>query len=102
MSLDVHTKLKGFIQEVNLNPFGVLFLSDIQVYFKFSFIYKKNKLLFFFLIQLFMWKIICKKNPVLFFDATGNISKDVPHQPKPYSYAMLAHDVENKCIMPLV
>ena len=94
MSLDVHTKLKGFIQEVNLNPFGVLFLSDIQVYFKLF--------LFFFLIQLFMWKIICKKNPVLFFDATGNISKDVPHQPKPYSYAMLAHDVENKCIMPLV
>lgn len=48
-----------------------------------------------------MWSEIRNINPVLYFDATGSIIVDIPNQNKPLLYSLVAHDVKNKCIMPI-
>ncbi len=48
-----------------------------------------------------MWRTIAKDNPVLFFDSTGSILKDIMNQKKPFMYSIVAHDVAKKCIVPI-
>ncbi|CAF0867508.1 unnamed protein product [Brachionus calyciflorus] len=73
--------VKGFIQEIIRNPFGLTLFSDIQ---------------------LKIWKKIYQYNPVLYFDATGSIVRDIKGQKKPFLYSMVAHDTNSKQIIPIV
>ncbi|CAF0907232.1 unnamed protein product [Brachionus calyciflorus] len=78
---DCDGEVTGFIQELNLNPFGFLLFSEYQ--------YK-------------MWKKIRNLNPVVHFDATGGIIKDIKGQKKPFLYSMVVHDFESKSIIPII
>ena len=46
-----------------------------------------------------MWKIIKNKNPIWYFDSTGNIIKRVNDQKLPYYYSIVCHDNEFKQII---
>jgi hypothetical protein len=48
-----------------------------------------------------MWKIIKKLNSIWYFDATGNVLRDVPNKGKPFLYSLVAHDTKLKKIIPI-
>ncbi|CAF0972658.1 unnamed protein product [Brachionus calyciflorus] len=66
-------RINGFIQEISLNPFGILF-----------------------------FQIFSPKFPIWFFDATGNVMKKVKGQKAAYLYSIVCHDKGNRNIVPVV
>ena len=48
-----------------------------------------------------MWKIVRNVNPIWFFDATGNIHRDINRQKKPFFYSLVCHDTNVKSIIPV-
>ena len=74
------TQLKGYVQEIGQNPFGLLLMSNIQVQ---------------------AWKIIRKSNLVLYFDATSSVLVPVLNQKRPFLYSIVSHDKINRVIFPI-
>lgn len=48
-----------------------------------------------------MWKIIKEKHPVLYFDATGSIFRDIRNQNKALLYSLVFHDKDSHVNLPL-
>lgn len=72
--------IKGFVQSIRSDPFGMLLTSTIQ---------------------LKIWSMIQEDAPILFFDATGSILKDIPGQSKILLFSLVAHDKKNRLIVPI-
>jgi hypothetical protein len=74
--------VRGYIQNLDIAPFGMLLFSDLQ---------------------LLIWKSIMKDNPILYFDSTGSILKSPSSETesKPFLYSLVAHCVELKKIIPI-
>ena len=52
--------------------------------------------------KLRIWKKVLCSNPIMFLDSTGTISRKVKGQKAPFLYSMVAHDPNNKCIVPII
>ncbi|CAF0992528.1 unnamed protein product [Brachionus calyciflorus] len=74
------SRIKGFVQNIKSDPFGLLLLSNFQIK---------------------MWSIVQKNFPIWFFDATGCILKDIPGESKTILFSIVCHDVSKKTIVPL-
>ena len=72
--------IKGFVQSIRSDPFGLLMTSNFQIK---------------------IWSIIQETAPILFFDATGSILKDIPGESKILLFSLVAHDPKNKIILPI-
>ena len=72
--------IKGFVQSIRSDPFGLLMTSNFQIK---------------------IWSIIQETAPILFFDATGSILKDIPGESKILLFSLVAHDPKNKLILPI-
>ena len=73
-------QIGGFIQEYKHDPYGSLFLSEMQVN---------------------IWKIIQKINPIWYFDATGSMHKRLEEQGPVYLYTFVCHDYIKQIIIPI-
>ncbi|CAF0978990.1 unnamed protein product [Brachionus calyciflorus] len=62
-----HNGLAGFVQEIAINLFRILLLSEIQIK---------------------MWEEIQTRNPVWHFDASGCFIKNIPDQSSPLLYSL--------------
>lgn len=89
-----HQKFVGYLQKIEINPYAILCLSQIQVCCKL-----KYKIFVFLIlkylssnIKLDFWQKTEKINPVWFFDATGNIHKQIPGNTTPLFYSIVCHD----------
>ena len=49
-----------------------------------------------------MWAFIRESFPIWFFDATGNVHKNINGQKKPFLYTIAFHDKKKKIILPVV
>ncbi|CAF0989827.1 unnamed protein product, partial [Brachionus calyciflorus] len=67
--------IKGYIQEIQSNPFGVLLISEIQVK---------------------TWALIKQYDPIWYFDATGSIMAKFPNQKETLLFSIVANDSLNK------
>ena len=70
-----YKSIKGFIQEIQSNPFGVLLISDIQAK---------------------LWALIKENDPIWYFDATGSIMAKLPNQKETLLFSIVANDSKNK------
>ncbi len=120
------SKIVGYIQDVALDPFGITFFSYIQVnrfffpydtiadplYFNFpDRVFKMNQkgqlrlikfiriVNFIIFIKLMMWLSVRKRNPIWYFDATGNVIKSPERQKLAFLYSIAYHDPETHTIL---
>lgn len=54
-----------------------------------------------FVYQFEIWKFVREINSIWFFDATGNIHRDINKQKKPFYYSLVCHDTNLKSIVPV-
>ena len=72
--------IKGFLQEISDVPFGLLFISEIQIR---------------------MWMKISESNPVWYLDCTGKILQEIPDQSDVLLLSAASHDIQNHLYIPV-
>ncbi|CAF1118874.1 unnamed protein product, partial [Brachionus calyciflorus] len=72
--------IKGYIHEIQSNPFEVLFISEIQAK---------------------IWAIIKKSHPIWYFDATGSLMARCRNQNETLLYSIVINDSINKVSLPI-
>ncbi|CAF1066555.1 unnamed protein product [Brachionus calyciflorus] len=72
-----YKSIKGFIQEIQSNPFGVLLISDIQAK---------------------LWALLKEKDPIWYFDATGSIMAKLPNQKETLLFSIVVDSKDKTSI----
>lgn len=96
--------VKGFIQEINFDPYGIIFFSSMQVrsFFRCQFLDLIHSSVLFLFSKVELWKkiqTIASSTLVWHFDATGTIHAKIKGQKKPFYYAIVLH--HQKLLIPL-